>query len=337
MNTQPTIMHFEHYLSANKQCNLHPKLNKVWNAFPQRLHDLKNVLLLGPSGVGKYTQMLKMVKRYSPSGLKYEKKMRVVFNKQTFVFKISDVHFEIDMSLLGCNSKLLWHEIYLQIMDILSARTEKQGIVVCKNFHEIQTELLETWYSYMQEPLLMGNNQAQLKFCLLTEQMSFIPDNILQCCQIIRIPRPTRTQYNKIIPAFSETPYFPLECIHNIKSFLSQTREIETNITEALPIPLQNHQVLCDKIVNQILNPGQITFSKCRDLLYDLLIYHLNIYQCVEYILSAILHKIPLEKRSEVIIKTFYFFKFFNNNYRPIYHLEQYFYMLVMAIGHKDI
>jgi hypothetical protein len=285
------------------------------------------VLLFGPSGVGKYTQMLKMMKRYSSSGLKYEKKMRVVFNKQTFVFKISDVHFEIDMSLLGCNSKLLWHEIYLQIMDILSARTEKQGVVVCKNFHEIQTELLETWYSYMQQPLMVGNNQAQLKFCLLTEQISFIPDNILQCCQIIRIPRPTRTQYNKVVlnnNPQTTTANIPLECIQNIKSLFPTSTTTKTSV-------LQNHQVLCDKIVTQILNPETISFSNCRDLLYDLLIYHLNIHQCVEYILSAVLHKIPFEKRTHVIIKTYCFFKFFNNNYRPIYHLEQYFYMLVLA------
>ena len=41
--------------------------------------------------------------------LKYERKMKFNFqNKREFLIKISDIHFEIDMELLGCNAKLLW-------------------------------------------------------------------------------------------------------------------------------------------------------------------------------------------------------------------------------------
>ena len=123
--------HFEEYINA---FNLHPKLEKIFNEFPEKLHDLKNLIFYGPSGVGKYTQMLKAIKKYSPSELKYEKKISVTYNKQQYFFKISDIHYEIDMSLLGCSSKLLWHEIYQQIIDIINAKTEKSGIIVCKYF-----------------------------------------------------------------------------------------------------------------------------------------------------------------------------------------------------------
>jgi hypothetical protein len=89
--------------------------------------------------------MLKSIKKYSPSELKYEKKISIVFNKINFFFKLSDIHYEIDMSLLGCNSKLLWHEIYLQIIDIISAKVDKSGIIVCKNFHEIHRFYFDRW------------------------------------------------------------------------------------------------------------------------------------------------------------------------------------------------
>ena len=188
--------HFEEYITEEQRISLHPKLNKIYEKFPKNINDLKNVIFFGPSGIGKYTQMLKSIKKYSPTELKYEKKISLTYNKQQYFFKISDIHCEIDMSLLGCNSKLLWHEIYQQIIDIISAKTEKSGIIVCKNFHEIHSELLENFYSYMQK-----NNSisVDLKFIIITEELSFIPDNILNCCEIINISRPTKSSYIKCL------------------------------------------------------------------------------------------------------------------------------------------
>ena len=135
--------HFEEYINENNRGSLHPKLNKIYANFPKTLHELKNLIFFGPNGTGKYTQMLKSIKKYSPTELKYEKKISLTYNKQQYFFKISDIHYEVDMSLLGCNSKLLWHEIYQQIIDILSAKTDKSGIIVCKYFQDIHSELLQ--------------------------------------------------------------------------------------------------------------------------------------------------------------------------------------------------
>ena len=188
--------HFEEYIIESKRINLHPKLEKLYSKFPKEINNLRNLIFYGPSGVGKYSQMLKSIKKYSPSKLKYEKKISVTYNKQPYYFKISDIHYEIDMSLLGCNSKLLWHEIYSQIIDIISAKNDKSGIIVCKYFNDIHTELLENFYSYMQKN---HSSCVDLKYILITDELSFIPDNILNCCQVINIERPTRTNYMKCV------------------------------------------------------------------------------------------------------------------------------------------
>ena len=189
--------HFEEYIHTSQKANLHPKLEKIFKKFPETLLEIKNIIFYGPSGVGKYTQMLNSIKKYSPSELKYEKKIGIQFNKQQYYFKISDVHYEVDMSLLGCNSKPLWHDIYQQIIDIISAKTDKSGIIVCKNFHDIHHELLDNFYSYMQKNNI--NSCINISYFLITEEISFIPDNILNCCEIINIPRPTNNLYNKCI------------------------------------------------------------------------------------------------------------------------------------------
>jgi len=311
--------HFEEYITTIQRQNLHPKLEKIYKKFPNKLHELKNVIIYGPSGIGKYTQMLNLIKKYSPTELKYEKKISVNYNKQQYFFKISDIHYEIDMSLLGCNSKLLWHEIYTQIVDIISAKTDKSGIIVCKYFHEIHSELLENFYSYMQQ-----NNaiSIDIKFIIITEELSFISDNILNCCEIINIGRPTKTNYNKCLK--NKLPVkFNLENITNIKTL--------NLFNEELMVP---YKMICNKIIDNMTKINDLKFLKFRDILYDIFIYNLDITDCVWYILSTHIkeERIKKEQLSDVLIKTYSFFQYYNNNYRPIYHLEKYLFYLIKII-----
>ena len=66
--------HFDDYIQSSSKISLHPTLKTVFDSFPTDINDLKHVMFYGPAGVGKYTQMLSAIKRYSPSELKYEKK-----------------------------------------------------------------------------------------------------------------------------------------------------------------------------------------------------------------------------------------------------------------------
>lgn len=311
--------HFEEYIQENKRANIHPKLDKIYSKFPKTLNELKNIIFYGPSGTGKYTQMLKSIKGYSPSELKYEKKISLTYNKQQYFFKISDIHYEIDMSLLGCNSKLLWNEIYQQIIDIISAKVDKSGIIVCKYFHEIHSELLDNFYSYMQ---LNTSIPVQLKFILITEEISFIPDNILNCCEIIRVARPTKTSYIKCIKTKLPTK-LETENITNIKNLHLYNEEL-----------MIQYRIICNKILNNLLNVNDLQYLKFRDILYDIFIYNLDITDCIWYILSTLVKqkKIKKEHISNILIKTYNFFQYYNNNYRPIYHVESYLLYLAKLI-----
>lgn len=303
--------HFDDYVTSNTEISLHPKLTDLYKKFPPTLKNLKNLIFYGPNGTGKYTQMLTAIKRYSPSELKYEKKISVTYNKNTYFFKISDIHFEIDMSLLGCQSKLLWNEVYNQIIDIILAKSENTGIIVCKYFHEIHSELLETFYSYMQT---LPNVSIDLKFILITEEISFIPDNILNCCKLIKVPRPTRLLYNRCLKNKIKKDS-KLEEITNIK-----------NITASVTQLMHPYEIICDKILEDIININEMQFLKLRDKLYDILIYNLDVTDCVWYILEKLIKNDQLKKNhlNDVLIKTYNFLQYYNNNYRPIYHLESF-------------
>lgn len=311
--------HFEEYINESSTNNLHPKLELIFKKFPAKIEQLSNLIYYGPSGVGKYTQMLRSIKKYSHSGLKYEKKISVLYNKQQYFFKISDIHYEIDMSLLGCNAKLLWHDIYQQIVDILATKIEKIGIIVCKNFHDIQNELLENFYSYMQQNLAFS---VDIKFIIISNEISFIPDNILNCCEIINIQRPSKTNYANCFNK-KTLKNVKIETIHNNKLLKHNDCQI-----------FEFHKIIADKIINNMLNFEDIEFLKFRDLLYDIFIYNLDITHCIWYILSSLIiqNKIKKEKMKDVMINAYRFFQYYNNNYRPIFHLENYLLYLTSVI-----
>ena len=311
--------HFEEYINSVSKQNLHPKLEKIYSKFPDSINKLGNVIFYGPSGVGKYSQMLYSIKKYSPSELKYEKKLSITYDKKQYFFKISDIHYEIDMSLLGCNSKLLWHEIYQQIIDIVSAKNDKNGIIVCKDFHNIHNELLENFYSYMQDN---NSSSINIKFIFLSEEVSFIPDSILNCSEIINIARPSKNTYIKCI-----NKKLPNEL--NVKDIIN-IKYLHVNMNETM----NPYEIMCNKIIKEMLEINELKFLKFRDLLYDIFIYNLDITDCIWYILTNLIkkNKIKGHQFSKVLLKTYVFLKYYNNNYRPIYHLESYLYYLINII-----
>jgi hypothetical protein len=357
--------HFDDYLFSLEKFNLHPELTDTVNAFPKSIHQLKNVIFYGPSGSGKYSQVLKFIKKYSPSELKYEKKIKISTEKQDYIYKISDIHYEIDMSILGCNSKVLWHETFLQIVDIISVKQDKIGIIVCKNFHLIHAELLEIFYSYMQH-YNYSEATIKIKFFIISEHISFLPEQIINCSQIVRIKRPSREFYEKSIlfsasstsseeitaqQFVSKISYQKngrlnkekyeivknlMNCIH--EDGILNTKEIKSFdlIKREEHIPKDIFNIVCDKLIENISDKNDLSFTGFRDNLYDILTYNIDISECLWYILSHFIRLKQLDEETvrDILEKTHSFLKYFNNNYRPIYHLESIMFYIINKI-HK--
>ncbi len=94
------------------------------------------------------------------------------------------------------------------------------------------------------------------------------------------------------------------------------------------------YRIICNKIINCLLNINDLQFLKFRDILYDIFIYNLDITDCIWYILSSLVKqkRIKKEQLSSILIKTYSFFQYYNNNYRPIYHVENYLLYLAKLI-----
>jgi hypothetical protein len=331
---------FEEYIASVNKYNLHPEIETFVQTFPTRLRDFGNLIVYGPSGIGKYSQVLHFLKKYSPTELKYEKHMTIQTEKQTYNYSMSDIHYEIDMSFLGCNSKMLWHELFFQIVDIVAVKPEKIGIILCKNFHMIHSELLEIFYSYMQQ----YNNSYMnilIKFVILTEHISFIPTNILNSCKTMAIARPQKHQYIEMIHAMKGSDHSTIqEIVQKLDTNdIINLKEIRSFALVKTPenLPTDIFNTVCNQIIEDIANVN-INFIKFRDSLYEILIYNLDVSECFFYILTHFIGegRIKREDISQVLQKTYSFLKYYNNNYRPIYHLESIFFYLIIKIHGYD-
>ena len=99
---------FTDYINNVETYDLHDKQQYILSKIPDDFNKLNNLIIYGPSGIGKYSQVLNIIKKYSLTNMKHEKRVNITFNKKyDYNFKISDIHFEIDMQLLGCNAKTL--------------------------------------------------------------------------------------------------------------------------------------------------------------------------------------------------------------------------------------
>jgi hypothetical protein len=288
-------MKFEEYLHDKKFLHDLPKL-------PKRIDQFEHMLLYGPAGAGKYTQMLRIVNTYSKSHLKYERRVSVPTSlQQPHMIKISDIHYEVNMELLGCNAKVLWHDIFTHIMEMIQNKfPDKTGIIVCTNFHSIHNELLEIFYSYMQ---------ASVKFILLSEAVSFIPSTVVDRCKLVRVPKP---DVAKVKECFGlETVYLStnLACVH-----------------AACP---SMEQVASENIARDI---GRVGIVEIREHLYHILIHNINAELCMWHIWKLTVPSLDPEKVPALLVQWCESMLLYTRNYRPLFHLEHFVMLLTCAV-----
>jgi len=114
-----------------------------------------------------------------------------------------------------------------------------------------------------------------------------------------------------------------LEHIFNIKDLtLKNTQLLEPN------------KKIVGEIIKNINDYKNINFLQFRDLLYNIFIYHLDVNTCILQILTHFIKnkKINDKNVSTIFFEFYNFLKYYNNNYRPIYHLEKFMFYLCKII-----
>lgn len=213
----------------------------------------------------------------SKSKLTYEKKVTVTYDNTEYIYRMSDIHIEINFEFLGCIAKNLWASIY---QNILSISGSNEFYVVCRNFSTINNELMENFYTYM------NGLHENIHFVFLTDNIGCLPVEIVNACLVMPLKRYSSTN----------------------------TIEISHNFVQKLTYIIVNK----DQV--------QVSIKNMRTLLYDLLIYQTDIYSIFYDVLKNVNNHILIEpqKMIKLLNEVKKILKLFNNNYRSIYHLENF-------------
>lgn len=297
------------YLQHLDNSNLHPDLTPVWKNYVKYYEKnpklVKHIMVHGPKGIGKYTQVLSFLKQLSPSKLMYDRKLTIPNQKQECIIRISDIHCELDFGILGCNAKTNWSDLYQHILDLANSSLNKIRFVVCLNIWAIHPELLDVLYFYMRH-----NYNVSLSFIIISHSISFMSREIYNICEYIWVKRPTKSKYQTIVT----------QSIKDIKTkdILNMSRYNNT-----LNLHTIYYKPLCEPIIAFILNPSKNDFFVLRDNIYKISIFHIDINEALLHIIHQVYVLCNTQEKQVKIMKCLInFYDKFYNNYRSIYHLE---------------
>ena len=129
----------------------------------------------------------------------------------------------------------------------------------------------------------------------------------------------------------SNLDHFGNESLYNLKEVHILKRASENDI------PKDVFNIIVDDIIFKMLQVDKLKFQDFRNNLYDMLIYNLDISQCICHIIFFMIEHNFLKEEDmiDILSETYTFFKYYNNNYRPIYHLENILFFIINKIHFK--
>ena len=238
----------------------------------------KNIIVYGKNCLNNYVFSLINLKHLSKSELKYSRRIAINYKSEDIFFNISDIHFEIDLDLLGVNQYNIFLTVFQHIKENMIFG-KKCFYVMCLNFQEIKSELMNIFYTFM--------NEHNIYFIILTNEISFICENVFQ---------------NSVIKKIKGKP-----------SHKNNSQEEQINI------------------ITKIITQDNISLFNLREQLYIFLTFNYKIQECFPYIIFNLIEKQYLnEENINDVLKNYnQFIEKYNNNYRPIYHLEMFILFLI--------
>jgi hypothetical protein len=192
----------------------------------------------------------------------------------------------------------------------------------------------------------------------LTESVGFLPQSILNSFDVIRVKRPDAAHYIRMAHKqprniFGTRHIYFLnnieeKCLQqNIDAFgpsaLSNLKEVHMlKRGGEQDIPRDIFNTVVDEIITKMMRADSRTFKiqDFRNDLYNMLIYNLDVSECICHILFYTIENgyIRSSDIQDVIYETYTFFKYYNNNYRPIYHLESMIFFIMNKIhGQREL
>ena len=146
----------------------------------------EDLIVYGTDGSNKEEAVGAFLESASPSSLKYERKLVCETPKSRFFVRVSDIHYSLDLNLLGPAGLVMWNCIVDQIRGSIAASGKREGLVVCYSVEGYSAEVLNAVGQCIGD--LMGRT-VRIFFWFITSSMCCLPRRIAECCAVHRVPQ----------------------------------------------------------------------------------------------------------------------------------------------------
>ena len=324
-------MRFEEYLRDFKISD-----NVDFQVIANDIKSNRHILFYGRKHSGKYVHCLRLLQLcFSPSNLKYEKKIMIEFEKQTIACKLSDVHYEVDFSIITFHTKRVWQKLFADIVDSINAKKISRAFIVCKHFHDICKELLECFHTYL------FSYASKITFIMLSEHFSFFPPQMLHQLNVVRISS------SSFLPISSSSSFLPISSStemrkskQNVRTKKQNDKSSSSSSSSSLSSSScsYDYDFINRKLVDYISNESScIDILVLRELIYDSFVYHQDSHRFIwfltKHVLSSSSSSSSSSKTKRFLTQLKKAYVLLSNAQRPFYHIE---YMVMMCIGYMS-
>eukprot|EP01039_Chlorochromonas_danica_P011424 gene11424-12771_t len=322
-----------------REWDLHPEFTSLEAAcraerVPSRF---PHWLLVGPAGVGKYTAGLRLIAASrmddtlaAAEDIPFGNPKKLVLENATCL--VTARHYEIDLALLGCKAKDTWNAWFGQIVQSLQCtRVHKLTYLLCRNAHTLHPDVMILFSIYLEQAmcLMWSQYRIHLRFVLLTEQWSCLPPALVRLCVPVFVRRPSADRLHAWVQRATGAPAAAVQSIQPWQ--ISNLKEWIGLFEVGVPAKRLAHFTdLTDRVARTIATALRelqaappaafgMRVATLREALYDILVYNLDVGECVWTLLRD--WGDPVAVRAAVL-QLPRFWREYNNNYRPIFHLE---------------
>ena len=292
------IRRFDEYLRVRaSQPALHPEIGAMIGG----LDGPRNLIVYGRGSIGKYYLAMDMIRAFSPLDLHYEKMMPIQYNKKTYNVRISDVHFEIDMQMLGTNSRLIWQNIFAAVLDIVEAAMTKARarFIMLKNFQDVSSEMYELLLCYIGDRI---TKPANIYYVVITEGVSFIHNELLEKFTVVQVPVPSEGA---------------LACMNEGAAAGVWRRPSAAEARYA------HEDLIFGSLARCVDGFAADRCVALRNIIYDVLIYNIPPAKVLFRLMRHMMAGKAAARVDRAFFRLPHMMAEYNNNYRPIIHLER--------------
>ena len=313
-------LHVMHPLCVHHMCDQRYLNNKIYyNVDEDKTYNLIRTDLQVQGGNGS---------------IPHEHVIPVETSKIVYNMRISEIHYEVDVMVLGCNHRQLWDDIFVKIYDIVRAKPpgRRFGTVVVRGFQHVHPDLHDVFYGYMQR--MRHDLTVDISFYIQTSCVSFIHRSILDACEHVNVAK----RYNDMVEigrtiSAQSSPLRKSLSSSKMKGLIDCGAEGPSE-----PLVSRVHEKACDELIHYVLEDHRCTKNvmfNVRDKLYNIMFLYLDMHKSMWYVVCRLSEEIQADDETMFRMTDAYVrcFNGFNTNYRPIYHLER-FVVCLLRIAH---